>query len=86
MRLTKEDVNVEEGFEDCGSCTGTLPGAGHWVVIDFRAAGMTERFGPFCEDCAENIASRIRDGLPLHDGEATPSGGHVAPPEGHGAA
>ena len=64
IRLEKDDVTVEEITEECAECTGTLDGAGFVVAIDFRTAGTLERLGPYCKACANNLASRIRDGLP----------------------
>ena len=64
IRLEKDDVTVEPIFDECGQCTNTLGGDSFTVAIDFRAAGMTERLGRYCETCAEEIARRIRAGLP----------------------
>lgn len=64
ITLDRDDVSVEETFQECADCTGTITGDAHVVVIDFRSAGMTERLGPYCRGCANVIAQRIRDGLP----------------------
>ena len=64
IRLEKDDVTVEEITEDCAECTGTLLDAGYIVAIDFRSAGTIDRLGPYCKACANNLAARIRDGLP----------------------
>lgn len=69
--LDKDDVTVEEVIEDCGECTGTLTDAGHWVVVFFRSAGFSQHIGPYCRECAEEIARRIRDGLPSASAEDT---------------
>jgi len=64
IRVEKSDVTVEEVTEDCAECTETLSGAGYLVAIDFRSAGTVDRLGRYCKACAENLAARIRDGLP----------------------
>ena len=72
IRLEKDDVTVEPIFDECGQCTNTLVGDSFTVAIDFRAAGMTERLGRYCEKCAEEIASRIRAGLPTPSSAEAP--------------
>lgn len=63
IQLVKSDVTVEEAIEECGECTITITDV-FTVAVDFRSAGMTERLGRYCEACAEEIAARIRGGLP----------------------
>lgn len=75
IRLEQDDVTVEEIIEECGECTGTLMGAGYMVMVDFRSAGMAQRFGPYCLDCAEKLAQRIRDGLPPAESDEAARGG-----------
>lgn len=64
IRLDKGDVTVEEVLDECDECTNTITGPVFTVAIDFRSAGVTERPGRYCRDCAEQCAERIRDGLP----------------------
>lgn len=64
IRLEKDDVTVEEAPDyECDECTSSDK-ANFVVLIDFRSIGTTQTFGRYCKDCAENIAGRIRDGLP----------------------
>ena len=63
IRLEKDDVTVEELYDECcDDCT--VSPTTHRVVIDFRSAGQTQEFGRYCRACAETVATRIRDGLP----------------------
>jgi len=63
IRLDGDDVLIEEIEPDeCDECAGGP--ATHAVYIDFRSAGMCSPVGRFCKTCAEEVASRIRDGLP----------------------
>lgn len=63
IRLDAGDVGVQEiEREDCDECAGEA--ATHYVLIDFRSAGLSREIGRYCQACAEMVANRIRDGLP----------------------
>lgn len=79
--LAKDDVTVEAITDECDECTGTIVGGSYTVAVDFHSAGMTERLGRYCEECAEEIARRIRDGLPASASE--PEESATTPPTEH---
>lgn len=69
FRLNQDDVTVQEIPDDeCDECT--VGPTTHAVTIDFRSAGMVHTVGFYCHRCADEIAARIRAGLPcdLRDG------------------
>lgn len=63
-RLDQGDVRVERhGPRLCGECQERPSEA--IVVVELRSAGMTHQIGEgLCVRCAEDLAQRIRRGLP----------------------
>lgn len=68
MRFDRDDVLVEEVFDECDECTNDCTGVVFTVLLDFRAAGTRHSTGRYCKACAETLAERTRAGL----GEGTP--------------
>lgn len=79
IQLDKSDVTVEQIADECDECTNVIITESYTVAVDFRSAGMTQRLGRYCERCAEEIAARIRDGLPRSASEPE---GAARPPDG----
>ena len=62
IRLDASDVTVVEIEPDvCDECADEL--ATHYVLVDFRSLGQERDIGRYCRNCAENVATRIREGL-----------------------
>jgi len=63
VKFTREDVIVQDAPDECcDECT--VSPAPKLVVLDLRSAGMETAVGRYCAPCAEEVARRIRDGLP----------------------
>lgn len=64
--LDQGDVRVKDYIPMCTECDREL--ATKIVMVDFRSAGQENAVGQeMCEECADIISERIREGLPTAD-------------------
>ena len=64
MKLTRDDVKVMPlEPEWCSGCVDGLQPAEYGVWLELRTAGIHAEVGRFCRTCADDMASRIREGL-----------------------
>jgi hypothetical protein len=65
LLLDTDDVSVVDMTQHlCECCSnGSRPLATKTVLIDLRSAGMTIPVGNFCEACAEEVATSVRQGF-----------------------
>lgn len=63
IAMDATDVRVEPiGSEPC-ACEDAM--IDHEIWLDLRTAGMSVMIGRYCKQCADEIAMRIRMGLPV---------------------